>query len=210
MKSLGLLIKRSFDVVTSFLLLVLLSPIFIVISIMIRITMGKPIFYQQMRLGYQGKQFKIIKFRTMVEFRDQEEILLPDGQRITKTGKFLRSTTLDELPELINILLGDMSAVGPRPLLVEYKDLYTPEQWRRHEVRPGMAGPVLAGGRNTLSWEEKFKQDIWYVDNWSLWLDIKILVKTALRVLKREGINAEGYATMPKFTGSNHSAKGDQ
>ncbi len=210
MKSLSLLIKRSFDILTSILLLVLLSPIFIVISMMIWITMGKPIFYQQMRLGYQGKQFKIIKFRTMDELWDQEEILLPDDQRMTKTGKFLRSTTLDELPGLINILLGNMSAVGPRPLLVEYKDLYTPEQWRRHEVRPGMAGPVLAGGRNTLSWEEKFKQDIWYVDNWSLWLDIKILVKTALRVLKREGINAEGYATMPKFTGSNQSAKGDQ
>jgi len=143
----------------------------------------------------------IYKFRTMSSLKDQHGNLLPDGDRLTKVGSFLRSTTMDEVPELLNVFLGDMSAVGPRPLLVEYRDLYTEDQWRRHEMPPGMAGPVLAGGRNTLTWEEKFERDLWYVDNWSLWLDFKIIAQTVLKVIKREGTSAEGYATMPKFEG---------
>ena len=137
----------------------------------------------------------------MTDDRDEQGNLLPDEQRLTAAGKFLRSTTLDELPELINVLRGEMSLVGPRPLLVEYRDRYTSEQWRRHEMPPGMAGPVLARGRNILSWEEKFAADVWYVDHWSLWLDLRILVRTALRVLRREGVSADGHATMPKFKG---------
>lgn len=209
MKELRLLIKRGFDITASLLLLMLLSPIFIIISGYIWFSMGKPILYRQMRIGYKGKQFNIYKFRTMSEMRDYEGDLLPDAERLTKPGQLLRRTTLDELPELINILKGEMSAVGPRPLLIEYRDLYTPEQWRRHEMKPGMAGPVLAGGRNTLTWEEKFEQDLWYVDNWSLWLDVKILFQTILMVIKREGTSAEGYATMPKFTGNHQRKEGD-
>jgi lipopolysaccharide/colanic/teichoic acid biosynthesis glycosyltransferase len=165
--------------------------------------MGKPVIFTQPRIGLGGKEFKIYKFRTMTDKKDAQGNLLPDGQRLTGVGKFLRNTTMDELPELINVLLGDMSAVGPRPLLVDYRDLYTEEQFRRHEMPPGMAGPVLASGRNTLSWDEKFERDLWYVDNWSLGLDLKILFKTALMVIKREGTSAEGYATMPRFEGSN-------
>jgi lipopolysaccharide/colanic/teichoic acid biosynthesis glycosyltransferase len=137
----------------------------------------------------------------MTEERDENGNLLPDEQRLTPVGRFLRSLTLDELPELFNVLKGEMSLVGPRPLLVEYRDLYTPEQWRRHEMPPGMAGPVLASGRNLLDWEEKFRLDVWYVDHWSLWLDFQILARTAWKVLKREGVSAEGHATMPKFEG---------
>jgi lipopolysaccharide/colanic/teichoic acid biosynthesis glycosyltransferase len=198
----ALSLKRAFDIVVSALLLFLFSPLFFLISLLIRLTMGRPIFFRQPRLGYQGRPFLIYKFRTMTDERDEQGDLLPDEQRLTRLGRFLRSTTLDELPELINVLKGEMSLVGPRPLLVEYRDLYTPEQWQRHEMPPGMAGPVLAGGRNILSWEEKFALDVWYVDNWSLWLDFKILARTALKVLKREGISAEGYATMPRFEGT--------
>jgi lipopolysaccharide/colanic/teichoic acid biosynthesis glycosyltransferase len=143
----------------------------------------------------------IYKFRTMNNNKDAHGYLLPDEQRLTRFGRFLRILTLDELPELFNVLKGDMSLVGPRALLVEYRDLYTPEQWRRHEMPPGMAGPVLASGRNLLDWEEKFRLDVWYVDHWSLWLDFKILARTVWKVLKREGVSAEGHATMPKFEG---------
>ncbi|HEC34976.1 MAG TPA: sugar transferase [Anaerolineae bacterium] len=144
---------------------------------------------------------------TWANNHNEQGNFLPDEQCLTRLGRFLRSTTLDELLELINVLKGEMSLVGPRALLVEYRDLYTPEQWRRHEMPPGMAGPVLAGGRNILSWEEKFALDVWYVDNWSLWLDLRILTQTALKVLKREGVSAEGYATMPKFRGSRSGAE---
>jgi lipopolysaccharide/colanic/teichoic acid biosynthesis glycosyltransferase len=197
-----LAIKRIFDIISSFLLLILLSPLILVLSIVIWFSMGRPILYKQPRIGYQGNEFIILKFRTMSAKKDQDGNLLPDGERLTKIGSFLRSTTMDELPELINVFLGDMSAVGPRPLLVEYRDLYSADQWRRHEMPPGMAGPVLAGGRNSLSWDEKFERDLWYVDNWSLRMDIEIIIKTAIRVIKREGISAEGFATMPPFEGS--------
>ena len=197
-----LTLKRAFDLVVSFIALTLLSPLMALIALAICLTMGPSVFFRQPRLGYQGRPFVIYKFRTMNDRRDEWGNLLPDEQRLTRLGRFLRNTTLDELPGLINVLKGEMSLVGPRPLLAEYRDLYTPEQWRRHETPPGMAGPVLAGGRNVLSWEEKFALDVWYVDHWSLWLDFKILARTALGVLKREGISAEGYATMPKFQGS--------
>jgi lipopolysaccharide/colanic/teichoic acid biosynthesis glycosyltransferase len=200
-----LLVKRIFDIVSSLILIVLLSPVFVIISLIIFITMGLPVLFRQERLGYLGKPFTLYKFRTMTDKKDESGNHLPDEKRLTKTGQFLRATTLDELPELFNVLLGDMSAVGPRPLLVEYQDLYSPEQWRRHEMQPGMAGPVLAAGRNLLSWEEKFKQDVWYVDNWSLGLDIKILFKTIIRTLKREGISSADHVTMPKFEGTRNT-----
>jgi len=197
-----LIFKRVFDIVASLAALALLSPLMALIAAVVRLAMGSPVFFLQPRLGYQGRPFVLYKFRTMNDKRDEQGNLLPDEQRLTRLGQFLRSTSLDELPELINVLKGDMSVVGPRPLLVEYRDLYTPEQWRRHEMPPGMAGLVVARGRNLLDWEEKFQLDVWYVDHWSLWLDLKILAWTVWKLLKREGISAEGHATMPKFTGS--------
>ncbi|MGC8947374.1 MAG: sugar transferase [Anaerolineae bacterium] len=201
-RAVQLRIKRLMDIVVSLGLLLLFAPLMILIALAIWVTMGWPILFRQPRIGYRGRVFVIYKFRTMTEERDAEGNLLPDERRLTPLGRFLRSLTLDELPELFNVLKGEMSLVGPRPLLVEYRDLYTPEQWRRHEMPPGMAGPVLASGRNLLDWEEKFKLDVWYVDNWSLWLDFQILVRTAWKVLKREGVSAEGHATMPRFMGS--------
>jgi sugar transferase EpsL len=202
-----LAIKRAFDITVSLTGLILLSPLMALIALAIHLSMGTPVLFRQPRLGYQGRPFVLYKFRTMNDNRDEQGNLLPDEQRLTRLGRFLRSTTLDELPELINVLRGEMSLVGPRPLLVEYRDLYTPEQWRRHEMPPGMAGPVLADGRNALDWEEKFQRDVWYVDHWSLWLDFKILARTAWKVLKREGVSAEGYATMPRFRGSRVNPK---
>ena len=201
-RRIALAFKRAFDIIVSITSLTLFSPIMVFISLAILLTMGRPIFFRQPRIGYKGRIFTIYKFRTMNNSRDDQGNLLPDEQRLTRFGRFLRSLTLDELPELFNVIKGDMSLVGPRALLVEYRDLYTTEQWRRHEMPPGMAGPVLADGRNALDWEEKFKRDVWYVDHWSLWLDLKILVITALKVLKREGVSAEGHATMPRFTGT--------
>ncbi len=201
-KKIQLRIKRLMDLVLASCLLLLFAPVMLMIALLIRVTMGRPILFRQPRIGHKGRVFQIYKFRTMTDERDEQGNLLPDEQRLTPVGRFLRSLTLDELPELFNVIKGEMSLVGPRPLLLEYRDLYTPEQWRRHEMPPGMAGPVLASGRNLLSWEEKFKLDVWYVDHWSLWLDLKILFKTALKVLKREGVSAEGFATAPKFQGS--------
>ena len=201
-QGIALATKRTFDIVASLAALTLLSPLMGVIALAMRFSMGTSAFFRQPRVGYQGHLFTILKFRTMNDDRDVQGDLLPDEQRLTRVGRFLRSTTLDELPELVNVLKGEMSLVGPRPLLVDYRELYTSEQWRRHEMPPGMAGPVLAGGRNALSWEEKFALDVWYVDNWSLWLDFKILAQTALKVLKREGVTAEGYSTMPRFEGN--------
>ncbi|MCF6095703.1 sugar transferase [Thermovorax subterraneus] len=195
-------IKRAMDIVLSAVLLLLLSPIMILIALLVYINLGSPVIFKQMRPGLHGKPFCIYKFRTMKDLRDENCNLLPDELRLTKFGAFLRSTSLDELPELINVLKGEMSLVGPRPLLMEYLDRYTPEQARRHEVKPGITGWAQVNGRNAISWEEKFKLDVWYVDNWSIWLDLKILFITLLKVLQREGIRARNHVTMPKFTGS--------
>jgi len=202
-----LALKRAFDIVVSFALLGLLSPLIGLIALVAHFSMGWPILFRQLRPGHQGHPFVTYKFRTMTDERDEQGNLLPDEERLTWLGRLLRSLTLDELPELINVLKGEMSLVGPRPLLMEYLELYTPEQWRRHEMPQGMAGPVLAGGRNILSWDEKFALDVWYVDHWSLWLDLKILVRTALKVLEREGVSAEGHATMPVFQGAETNAE---
>ena len=194
--------KRLFDIVVSACaLLVLALPILVVIW-MVRRKLGSPVFFAQVRPGMHGKPFKMVKFRSMTSERGTDGELLPDAERLTPFGRFLRSTSLDELPELWNVLKGDMSLVGPRPLLMEYLPLYSPEQARRHEVRPGITGWAQVNGRNAISWEDKFKLDVWYVDHCSLWLDIKILWLTVKKVLVREGISAAGEATMGKFTGS--------
>lgn len=194
-------IKRLFDILISSCLIVLLSPFFLLVALMVYLSMGRPVIFAQARPGLKGKPFMMYKFRTMTEERDEEGNLLPDEKRLTRLGAFLRSTSLDELPELFNVLKGDMSMVGPRPLLMQYLARYTPEQARRHEVKPGITGWAQVNGRNLLTWEEKFSLDVWYVDNWSLWLDVKILFLTLVKVAKREGINAGGCATMPEFMG---------
>lgn len=194
-------IKRFVDFVLSFIALILLSPTLVILVIAIRSKHGMPILFRQQRPGLHGKPFTLYKFRTMTDARDAEGNLLPDAERLTSFGRFLRRTSLDELPELINVLKGDMSLVGPRPLLMQYLDRYTPEQARRHEVRPGITGWAQINGRNAVSWEEKFRLDVWYVDNVSLWLDLKVLFLTVWKVLKREGISQAGYATMPEFLG---------
>lgn len=169
---------------------------------MIRSKLGAPVFFTQQRPGLRGKPFRMIKFRTMTDVRDKAGKLLPDAERLPHFGRFLRAASLDELPELFNIFMGNMSLVGPRPLLMEYLPLYSARQARRHDVRPGLTGWAQINGRNALSWEEKFELDIWYVENRSFWLDLKIIFLTAKKVLVREGISAAGEATMPKFTGS--------
>ncbi|MBT0653123.1 sugar transferase [Geomobilimonas luticola] len=193
--------KRAFDVMTTFTGLLLCWPLVLILALLVRIRLGSPVFFQQSRPGQHGKPFLMYKFRTMTENRDGQGNLLPDSERLTAFGRFLRSSSLDELPELLNVLKGDMSLVGPRPLLMEYLPLYTPEQARRHEVRPGITGWAQVNGRNAISWEEKFKLDVWYVDNQSFWLDLKILWMTFIKVFKREGISQEGEATMSKFMG---------
>jgi lipopolysaccharide/colanic/teichoic acid biosynthesis glycosyltransferase len=195
-------IKRNFDFLFSFAALLLLAPGLLLMAVLLRVNIGTPIFFSQIRPGRYGEPFNMIKFRTMTDERNSEGALLPDSVRLTPFGLFLRSTSLDELPELWNVLRGDISLVGPRPLLVEYLPLYSPEQARRHEVRPGITGWAQVNGRNALSWEEKFRLDVWYVDNQSFWLDIKILFLTVKKVLARDGISAAGEATMPRFTGS--------
>jgi len=167
--------------------------------------MGRPVLFKQMRPGLNAKPFYMYKFRTMTNEKDEQGNPLSDEQRLTRLGRFLRSTSLDELPELFNVLKGDMSLVGPRPLLMQYLARYTPEQARRHEVKPGITGWAQVNGRNAITWEEKFALDVWYVDNWSLWLDIKILAMTVVKVFKREGISAKGEATMPEFMGNEHN-----
>jgi lipopolysaccharide/colanic/teichoic acid biosynthesis glycosyltransferase len=193
------------DMVGSGLGLVIFSPILMVLAILIRIRMGRPVMFKQMRPGLHGKPFYMYKFRTMTNKKDEQGNLFSDEQRLTRLGRFLRSTSLDELPELFNVLKGDMSLVGPRPLLMQYLDRYTPEQARRHEVKPGITGWAQVNGRNAITWEERFALDVWYVDNWSLWLDMKILFITLVKVFKREGISAAGEATMTEFMGSNHN-----
>ncbi|MGN5519651.1 sugar transferase [Halopseudomonas sp. Lyrl_26] len=201
--------KRVLDVVASALGLLLLSPVILVIAWQVRRNLGAPVFFRQTRPGLNGRPFQMVKFRTMKDAVDAEGNPLPDSERLTPFGQFLRSSSLDELPELWNVLKGDMSLVGPRPLLMEYLPLYSPEQYRRHEVRPGVTGWAQVNGRNSLSWDEKFKLDVWYVDNRSLWLDIKILFLTVKKVLVRDGISAEGEATMSRFMGNDAGAKND-
>ena len=194
--------KRVLDVVCSGLGLLVLSPVLLVLAILIALRLGRPVLFTQTRPGLHGKPFRMFKFRSMTSNCDASGNLLPDDQRLTPFGQRLRSTSLDELPGLWAVLKGDMSLVGPRPLLMEYLPLYTPEQARRHEVRPGITGWAQVNGRNAISWEEKFALDVWYVENQSLWLDIKILLLTVKKVLVRDGITAEGEATMSRFTGS--------
>jgi len=194
--------KRLFDLFLASLLLLLLLVPALVLALLIRIKLGSPVFFRQARLGLNGRAFTMVKFRTMTDQCDHNGILMPDALRLTPFGCFLRATSLDELPELWNVIKGDMSLVGPRPLLMEYLPLYTPEQARRHEVRPGVTGWAQVNGRNAIGWSEKFKLDLWYVDNRSMWLDVRILFLTARKVLARDGINAKGETTMSKFTGA--------
>lgn len=203
----SILTKRLLDIAGAILGLGLLGLPMLIVAFLVRIKLGSPVIFRQIRPGLHGKPFVLYKFRTMTDARDEDGNLLPDELRLTPFGKFLRSTSLDELPELFNVLKGDMSLVGPRPLLMQYLDRYTPEQARRHEVKPGITGWAQINGRNALSWEEKFELDVWYVDNWSIWLDLKILLLTLIKVLKREGIHADGHVTMPEFFGSNSSEK---
>jgi len=200
-------LKRVMDVLLSFAALILLSPILALVTVSIFITMGAPALYRQVRPGYKRKLFTLYKFRTMLDISDQNGNPLPDAERLTKLGRFIRSVSLDELPQLWNVLKGDLSMVGPRPLLVEYLERYTPEQMRRHDAKPGITGWAQINGRNAINWEEKFALDVWYVDNWSLWLDIKILFYTLWKVLKREGISKAGEATMTPFMGTEKDKK---
>jgi lipopolysaccharide/colanic/teichoic acid biosynthesis glycosyltransferase len=195
------MMKRFMDVMVSAVALCVLLPLVVVIGVLVWLKMGWPPFFSQLRPGLHGKPFTMYKFRTMSAKKDRFGRLLPDAERLTSFGRFLRATSLDELPELWNVLKGEMSLVGPRPLLMEYLPLYSPKQARRHEVRPGITGWAQVNGRNVLSWEEKFKLDVWYVENRSVCLDIKIIFMTVKSVFKKEGISANGYATMPKFTG---------
>lgn len=195
-------VKRLLDILCSLTALVLLSWLFLILAIVVRIKLGTPILFKQQRPGKKGRIFTLYKFRTMTDEKDANGELLPDEDRLPAFGRFLRSTSLDELPELINILKGDMSIVGPRPLLVRYLPLYSPEQARRHDVRPGLTGYAQVSGRNTITWQEKFRLDVWYVDHVSFSLDVKILLKTVKSVLKREGISSESSATMEEFTGN--------
>ena len=197
----ALLIKRLIDFVVALVGLLILSPAIASLAIAIYIRMGSPVIFAQPRPGKDGRIFTFYKFRTMTDERDPSGNLLPDEKRLTALGQFLRQTSLDELPQLWNVLKGDMSLVGPRPLLVAYLDRYTPEQARRHQVKPGITGWVQVNGRNNLSWEEKFKLDVWYVEHANLWLDLKILFLTVEKVLKREGIRQQGHATMEEFKG---------
>ncbi|PKM35510.1 MAG: sugar transferase [Gammaproteobacteria bacterium HGW-Gammaproteobacteria-10] len=197
------LVKYGFDLIVSIFLLILLGPVIVVLACLIRYFLGSPVFFRQVRPGFRGEPFEMIKFRTMLDAVDGEGLLLPDEQRLTRFGRFLRASSLDELPELWNVLKGDMSLVGPRPLLMEYLPLYSEEQSRRHEVRPGITGWAQVNGRNAISWQDKFRLDVWYVDHCSLGLDIKILLLTIKKVFIREGIHAEGHATVEKFTGNN-------
>ncbi|WP_286676947.1 sugar transferase [Priestia megaterium] len=194
--------KRFFDFFISLLMILALSPIILIVAVLIKIKLGSPIIFKQERPGINAKPFYVYKFRSMNDKRDNRGILLPDHLRITQFGNLLRKLSLDELPQLFNVLKGDISLVGPRPLLMEYIELYTVYQARRHEVKPGITGWAQVNGRNSISWEEKFELDVWYVDNHSFWLDIKILILTVVKVFKREGINQTNRVTIDKFTGT--------
>lgn len=197
------LIKRLFDILFSLLVLIMLSPVFLIVALLVRINLGSPILFTQERVGINNKIFKMYKFRTMKDGKDKNGNLLPDSERLTKFGKILRSTSLDELPEFINILKGDMSLIGPRPLLIEYLPLYSNEQIKRHNVLPGLTGWAQINGRNAISWSEKFKLDVWYVENWSISLDIKIFFLTIYKVLKRHDIDQNENETCEAFNGNN-------
>jgi sugar transferase EpsL len=193
--------KRLFDVAVASALLFLLAPLLVVVALIVRLALGRPVFLRQRRPGLGGVPFELLKFRTMSNAVDERSNLLPDEQRLRSLGRLLRQMSLDELPELVNVITGDMSLVGPRPLLMQYLDRYTPAQARRHEVRPGITGWAQTNGRNSLSWEERFALDVWYVDHRSLWLDLKILMLTLWKVFRREGIAQPGHATMREFMG---------
>lgn len=195
-------VKRFFDLIVSFFTLLLLSPIIILVAWKIRKDLGAPVIFRQLRPGLHGRPFQMIKFRTMKDVVDAQGNLLPDSERMTPFGNKLRNSSLDELPELWNVLKGEMSLVGPRPLLMQYLPLYSKEQARRHEMRPGVTGWAQVNGRNTISWEEKFKFDVWYIENYSFSLDIKILLLTIKKVFAKEGISAKGHVTIEPFTGS--------
>jgi len=201
--------KRSFDIIVSLLTLIILSPIVGVTALLIRSKIGTPVLFKQQRPGFNEKPFYVYKFRSMTDECDEQGELLPDDVRLTSFGKVVRKLSLDELPQLLNVLKGDMSFVGPRPLLMEYLPLYNERQSRRHEVRPGITGWAQVNGRNSISWEDKFELDVWYVENWSFWLDIKILFMTVLKVFKSEGISQDGQATMTKFEGNSASSSED-
>ena len=194
--------KRVMDIVISLCALIALMPVLLVVALLVRINLGGPVLFRQQRPGLKGKPFFMLKFRSMTDARDEQGQLLSDEKRLPKFGQVLRSTSLDELPGLLSVLKGDMSIVGPRPLLMEYLPLYNAEQARRHDVRPGITGWAQVNGRNTLSWERKFEFDVWYVDNRSIWLDIRIMWLTFLKVIRRADINQQGQATMERFKGS--------
>jgi len=198
--------KRLIDLTVSAIALILLAPLMATVAVLVWLTMGPPILFRQARAGYQGSPFTLFKFRTMRGARDAQRRLLPDKDRLTRVGIILRRFSLDELPQLWNVLIGEMSLVGPRPLLADYLPRYSPEQARRHEVKPGITGWAQVNGRNTLSWEQKFNLDLWYVDHWSLWLDLRIMFGTLWKALKRDGINQPGQATAEEFLGSRASA----
>ncbi len=199
------LTKRLFDLTGTIIGLLLLSPFYLVVPVLVWAFLGRPLLFRQVRAGYKGKPFTIYKFRTMTDRRGPDGNLLPDAERLTRFGRFLRASSLDDLPQAWNILRGDMSAVGPRPLMVKYLERYSPEQMRRHDVLPGITGWAQVNGRNAIDWEEKFRLDVWYVDHWSFWLDIKILFMTVSTVLKREGVSQPGHATAEEFMGNNKS-----
>jgi sugar transferase EpsL len=195
-------VKRIIDFLFSVVVVIILSPLLLVLAGLVRIKLGSPVLYRQPRPGLNGRLFELVKLRSMTDDRGSDGELLADSERLTSFGQFVRSTSLDELPELWNVIKGEMSLVGPRPLLAEYLDLYSAEQSRRHDVRPGITGWAQINGRNALSWEEKFEFDVWYVDNRSLWLDFKILLKTVTKVFQRDGVSQEGHVTMEPFRGS--------
>ena len=198
------MLKRLLDIIIASIALILLSPLYFYVAHKVKKNLGSPVLFRQVRPGLHGKPFEMIKFRSMKDAIDAQGNLLPDSERLTPFGKMLRSSSLDEMPELWNVIKGDMSIVGPRPLLMEYLPLYSPEQAKRHDVRPGMTGHAQVNGRNAIGWEEKFKLDTWYVENQSIWLDFKIMFKTVHKVLAKDDISAEGEATMTRFTGSQH------
>ena len=200
--------KRVFDLVVSSLMILLLSPLLAAVAMLIRLRLGSPVLFRQERAGWFGSRFECLKFRTMTDARDANGQLLPDADRLTRLGRFLRSASLDELPELINVIRGEMSLVGPRPLLAKYLKRYSPEQMRRHNARPGITGWAQINGRNALNWDERFEFDLWYIDHWSFGLDLSILTKTVWQVIRREGVARPGHATMPEFPGM--AAKPDQ